>query len=97
MKHTIEFETIIECTPEALFAFHADTNNLPLITPPDTTVTIIKLDEDLKEGNVAVLKIKRDCSLLSGNWCLKKWSIHVSYLMLRQSHLLRHLDTNTTF
>lgn len=66
MKHTIEFETIIECTPEALFAFHADTNNLPLITPPDTTVTIIKLDEDLKEGNVAVLKIKK--GLLSFVW-----------------------------
>lgn len=66
MKNTIEFETIIECTPEALFAFHADTNNLPLITPPDTTVKIIKLDEGLKEGNVAVLKIKK--GLLSFVW-----------------------------
>ncbi len=66
MKHTLEFETIIECTPERLFAFHADTNNLPLITPPDTTVEILKLDKELNEGNVAVLKIKK--GLLSFVW-----------------------------
>ncbi len=66
MKHTLEFETIIDCTPERLFAFHADTNNLPLITPPDTTVEILKLDKELNEGNVAVLKIKK--GLLSFVW-----------------------------
>lgn len=66
MKHTIEFETIIECTPEALFAFHEDTNNLPFITPPDTSVEIIDIDKELKEGNMAVLKIKK--SLLSFVW-----------------------------
>ena len=66
MKHTFELETIIECTPEILFAFHADTNNLPLITPPDTTVEILKLDKELKEGNFAVLKIKK--GLLSFVW-----------------------------
>ena len=59
MKHTLEFETIIECTPERLFAFHADTKNLPLITPPGTTVEILQLEETLKQGNEAVLKIKK--------------------------------------
>ena len=66
MKHTVEFETIINCTPEKLFDFHADTKNLPLITPSDTTVTIVKIENELKEGNVAVLKIKK--GLLSFTW-----------------------------
>ena len=59
MKHTLEFETIIHCSDEALFRFHADTKNLPLITPTDIKVEIIKLDEGLKEGNVAILKINK--------------------------------------
>jgi ligand-binding SRPBCC domain-containing protein len=68
MKHTLEFETIINCTVEELFSFHADTKNLPIITPPGTTVDIIKLDNELKEGNTAVLKIKK--GLLSFVWML---------------------------
>ncbi|MBN2823856.1 MAG: hypothetical protein JXQ76_00920 [Campylobacterales bacterium] len=59
MKHTLEFETTIECRVQELFDFHADTHNLPLITPPDIQVEIIKLDEPLKQGNEAVLKIKK--------------------------------------
>jgi len=66
MKHTLEFETVINCTTEELFRFHADTNNLPLITPPGTTVNIIKLENELMEGNTAVLKIKK--GLLSFVW-----------------------------
>ena len=36
MKHTLIFETPLACSVKTLFDFHADTNNLPLITPPDT-------------------------------------------------------------
>lgn len=68
MKHTLEFETIIGCTPERLFYFHADTNNLPLITPPGTKVEILKLEENLKQGNEAILKIKK--GLVSFVWKL---------------------------
>lgn len=66
MEHTLEFETVIKCSDEALFDFHADTNNLPNITPSDTTVKIVKLDEELKEGNTAILDIKK--GLLSFRW-----------------------------
>lgn len=66
MKKTVEFETIIDCSAPMLFAFHADTKNLPLITPPGTTVEILKLDEVLKQGNTARLKIKK--GLLSFVW-----------------------------
>lgn len=59
MEYILEFETTIDCSVKELFEFHADTNNLPLITPPDTSVEIIKLDKDLQEGNVAILKIKK--------------------------------------
>lgn len=59
MKHTLIFETPIPCSIKTLFEFHADTKNLPLITPPDTTVEILKLETPLKEGNEAVLRIKK--------------------------------------
>jgi len=66
MKHTLTFETPLACSVETLFDFHADTNNLPLITPPDTTVKIIELDKELKQGNEAILDIKK--GLLSFTW-----------------------------
>lgn len=66
MKYTLTFETPLPCSVQTLFEFHADTNNLPLITPPDTTVQIIKLEEALEEGNEAILKIKK--GLLSFVW-----------------------------
>lgn len=59
MKHTLIFETPISCSVKTLFDFHADTKNLPLITPPNTTVEILKLETPLKEGNEAVLQIKK--------------------------------------
>lgn len=66
MKHTLEFETTIECSQKELFDFHADTHNLPHITPPEISVEIIKLDEPLQEGNEAILKIKK--GLLGFTW-----------------------------
>ena len=44
---------------KTLFDFHADTNNLPLITPKDTSVEILKLEIPLTQGNEAVLRIKK--------------------------------------
>jgi len=59
MKHTLIFEIPIPCNVKTLFDFHADTKNLPLITPKDTSVEILKLETPLKEGNEAVLRIKK--------------------------------------
>ena len=59
MKHTLIFETPISCSVKTLFEFHADSKNLPLITPKDTSVDILKLETPLKEGNEAVLRIKK--------------------------------------
>jgi ligand-binding SRPBCC domain-containing protein len=66
MKHTLIFESQLPCSAKTLFNFHADTKNLPLITPEDTKVEIIKLETPLKEGNKAILKIKK--GLLSFVW-----------------------------
>ena len=68
MKHTLIFETPIPCSVETLFDFHADTRNLPLITPEDTKVEILKLETPLKEGNEAILRIKK--GVLSFIWKL---------------------------
>jgi len=59
MKHTLIFETPMPCSVKTLFEFHANTKNLPLITPEDTSVEILKLETPLKEGNEAVLRIKK--------------------------------------
>jgi len=59
MKHTLLFETPISCSVKALYDFHADTKNLPPITPKDTSVEILKLETPLEEGNQAMLKIKK--------------------------------------
>lgn len=59
MKQRLQFQTVIQCSFQELFDFHADTNNLPLITPPGVKVEIIELQKELKEGNKAVLKIKK--------------------------------------
>lgn len=48
MKHILIFETPISCSVKTLFDFHADTNNLALITPKDTSVEILKLETPLK-------------------------------------------------
>lgn len=80
MKHTLTFETEIDCSCEILFDFHADTNNLPLITPTDTTVTIIKLEKSLQEGNEAVLKIKK--GVLSFVWELVFEKVTKPYLIV---------------
>lgn len=80
MKYTFEFETIIECTPERLFSFHADTKNLPLITPPGTKVEIVKLEENLKQGNEAILKIKK--GFLSFVWKLVFEKVEYPHLIV---------------
>ncbi len=59
MKHTLIFEIPLPCSVKTLFDFHADTKNLPLITPTDTSVEILKLETPLKQGNEAVLRIKK--------------------------------------
>lgn len=66
MKHTLIFESQLPCSTKTLFDFHADTNNLPLITPEDTKVEIIKLETPLKAGNKAILRVKK--GLLSFVW-----------------------------
>jgi ligand-binding SRPBCC domain-containing protein len=42
-----------------LYAFHANPYNLPLITPPNIKVEVIKLDKPIQEGVQGVLKIKK--------------------------------------
>lgn len=59
MSRTLQFETALGCSVEALYAFHSDTNNLAAITPPGITVNILELPADPVSGSRAVLEIKR--------------------------------------
>lgn len=54
---TLTYSSQIETTPEMLFAFHSDTNNLPEITPPWITVEILDLKPPLQEKSKIKLKI----------------------------------------
>jgi len=80
MKQTLIFETLLACSVERLFGFHADTNNLPLITPTDTRVEILKLETPLREGNTAVLRIKK--GWLSFVWELRFEKVEYPYLVV---------------
>ena len=80
MKHTLTFETQLSCSVKTLFDFHADTNNLPLITPKDTSVEILKLETPLKEGNEAILRIKK--GWLAFTWELRFEKVEPPYLIV---------------
>jgi ligand-binding SRPBCC domain-containing protein len=56
-KHTFTYTTEIQTTPETLFEFHSDTNNLPKITPPWIKVKILELKLPLEEKSTIKLKI----------------------------------------
>lgn len=80
MKHRLIFETPIPCSVKTLFDFHANTKNLPLITPKDTSVEILKLDKPLKEGNEAMLRIKK--GWFSFVWKLTFEKVEYPYLII---------------
>ena len=51
---TLHYTCILDASPEAVCAFHTDTHNLPLITPPSIKVNIVKM-----EPNSVILDIKK--------------------------------------
>ncbi|MBD3808994.1 MAG: SRPBCC family protein [Sulfuricurvum sp.] len=57
--HTLRYSCILNADIERVFAFHTDTRNLPLITPPWVGVDIIKMELPLREKSTVVLDIKR--------------------------------------
>jgi len=55
MKHyTLFYSCLIEASVEKVCAFHTDTHNLPIITPPSIKVKIVS-----RENNIVVLDIKK--------------------------------------
>ena len=53
-QYTLTYSCVIEAPREDVCAFHTNTHNLPLITPPSIGVTII-----MKEKEYVILDIKR--------------------------------------
>lgn len=51
---TLHYTCILDASPETVCAFHTDTHNLPLITPPSIKVNIVKM-----EPNSVILDIKK--------------------------------------
>jgi len=88
MKHTLTFETSLPCSVKTLFDFHADTTNLPLITPKDTSVEILKLETPLKEDNEAVLRIKK-------GWLAFTWEL--TFEKVDYPHLIVDVATRSPF
>lgn len=56
---TLIFKTEMDCDVQTLYDFHADTANLPRITPPGIKVGILHLDTPLREGGKASLLITK--------------------------------------
>lgn len=57
--HTLHYSCILNAPINRVYAFHTDTRNLPLITPPWITVDIVRLDSPIIEHSRIVLDIKR--------------------------------------
>lgn len=55
----LHYSCIINAPLNAVCAFHTDTRNLPLITPPWIDVMIMSMDVPMREGSVVELRIKR--------------------------------------
>ncbi len=53
------FESVVNCTPEELWAFHADVSALKLLTPPGSKVEILGPDTAVAEGALHRLHIVR--------------------------------------
>ncbi|MDD2789694.1 MAG: SRPBCC family protein [Sulfurimonas sp.] len=64
-----EKTSLIECSLEALFAFHIDTKNLQTISPKNIKVTLLNKDFVAKEG--AILKLKTVQNFLPIVWEVK--------------------------
>jgi ligand-binding SRPBCC domain-containing protein len=59
MSCEIVLETKIDVAVETLFKFHQNTKNLPLITPKNIDVALIKLPETFEEKSIVVLDITK--------------------------------------
>lgn len=57
--YALNYTCLIEASAEDVCAFHTDTRNLPLITPPSIQVSIVALETPMREKSVVVLDIKR--------------------------------------
>lgn len=55
----ISLETQIDVPVETLFLFHQNPNNLPLITPKNIQVSLLKLPEPFEEKGIVVLNISK--------------------------------------
>lgn len=58
-KYILTYQCLLQASVDDVFAFHTDTHNLSLITPPSTQVTIVSMDVPLHEKSKVVLDIKR--------------------------------------
>ena len=56
--HIFESSIIIKASPEAVFDFHTNVQNIIKITPPGIKVTIIRADQPQK-GQIVVLRVRQ--------------------------------------
>jgi ligand-binding SRPBCC domain-containing protein len=57
--HQLTYQCTIDATPREVCAFHTDTRNLPLITPPWVNVMIMSMDVPMRLESQVELSIKR--------------------------------------
>ncbi len=57
--HRLVFESVIHCSQQELWDFHACVSALPKLTAPGTQVTVLNDDLSVTEGNLHVLKVRK--------------------------------------
>ena len=104
--HTVTFSTVLPCSQDKAFAFHCDTQNLPLITPPWIDVTIKKLVLPLNEGSRIDLVISRwglpqrwnmEIETLSAPYKVVDKAIDSPFAFFRHTHSFERIDGAHTY
>lgn len=67
--NTLIYKTHINCSAEALFDFHLDSNNIKKITPTDTKVELLSEDTKTYEGKIVSIKTSK--YFISTRWDVK--------------------------
>ena len=67
-----EKSTFIHCSTQELFDFHTNIDNLPLITPKDTKVTLLRSSK-IKEESILEIEAKK-------NFLTTRWKIKIAKL-----------------
>lgn len=102
----LTFKTKINVNVSKLYNFHLDTNNLPLITPSDIDVNIVKLPKQMKQNEIVILDIKKfgltnrwevEIKELVENKLIKDYALKSPFKYFEHDHKFEYIDEQSSY